>query len=327
MRTEHKKILKTETEIDLSVIIVTYNTADDLRTCIQSVKKYTKELRYKIIVIDNNSQDHSKTMLESEFPDVTSYFLHNNSGFSIANNYAMERSNSKYILLLNPDTALTENSFLQMYEFLENNSAVGAVGPTFTNHQGNIGLTIHKFPNIKTHFIESLNIKPLIKRFSSTKEQNILISMEKPFEVDWISGGCFMVRRSIYDNIGGFDEKFFLFGEDVDWCVRIKNSGWKIFCLPKIKIVHVGGVSTHKNYFSLVVNRYRSKLIFVKKHSNKVELLIIRIIVLLGLILRIISSFFIKYSDTKEKQERIKAYFASLFVWLGVNKIFSSERT
>lgn len=319
--------MKSTSEIDVSVIIVNYNTVDELRNCIRSVKKYTKEIAYDLIVVDNNSDDHTEAMLESEFPDVTSYFLQYNSGFSIGNNYAMGRSNSKYILLLNPDTALTENSFLQMYEFLENNSAVGAVGPIFTNHHGNIGLTIHKFPNIKIHFIESLNIKPLIKRYSLTKEQNILISMEKPFEVDWISGGSFMVRRSIYDDIGGFDEKFFLFGEDVDWCVRIKNSGWKIFCLPKIKIVHVGGVSTHKNYFSLVVNRYRSKLIFVKKHSNKVELLIIRIIVLLGIILRIISSFFIKYSDTKEKQERIKAYFASLFLWLGVNKIYSSERT
>ena len=320
-------MLKSTSDIDLSVIIVNYNTADELRTCIRSVKKYTKELRYKIIVIDNNSQDHSRTMLKEELTNVECHFLHYNSGFSFATNYAMERSNSKYILLLNPDTALTENSFLQMYEFLETNSGVGAVGPIFTNNQGNIGLTTHKFPNIKIHFIESLNIKPLIKRYSLTKEQNILKSMEKPFEVDWISGGSFMVRRSIYDNIGGLDENFHLFGEDVDWCVRIKKSGWKIFCLPQIKIVHIGGVSTQKNFFSLVVNRYRSKLIFVKKHSNKAELLIIRILVLFGLILRIISSFFIKYSGAKEKQERIKAYFASLFVWLGVKKIYSSERT
>lgn len=319
--------MKSNSEINLSVIIVNYNTADELRTCIQSVTKHTKEISYEIIVVDNNSNDHSKTMLEDDFPNVTSYFLPYNSGFSFANNYAMERSKSNYILLLNPDTLLTENSFLKMYEFLDNNPAVGAVGPILTDHQGNIRLTFHKFPNIKTHFIESLYIKPLIKRYSLTKEQNVLLSIEKPFEVDWISGGSFMVRRSIYDDIGGFDERFHLFAEDVDWCVRIKSIGWKVFYLPQIKIVHLGGISTHRNFFRLVLNRYRSKLIFVKKHSGKAELLIIRILVLFGLFLRIISSFFIKYSGTKEKHERIRAYFASLFLWLGVTNIYSSERT
>lgn len=319
--------MKSYSEIDLSVIIVNYNTADELRSCIRSVTKHTKEINYEIIVVDNNSNDHSKTMLEEDFPNVTSYFLPYNSGFSFANNYAMERSKSNYILLLNPDTELKENSFLKMYEFLDNNPAVGAVGPILTDQQGNIRLTFHKFPNIKKHFIESLNIRPLFRRYSLTKEQNVLIAIEKPFEVDWISGGCFMVRRSIYDDIGGLDERFHLFAEDVDWCVRIKSTGWKVFCLSQIKIVHIGGVSTHRNFFRLVFNRYRSNLIFVKKHSGKAELFIIRILVLFGLILRIISSFFIKYSGAKERRERIKAYFASLFLWLGVTKLYSGERT
>lgn len=318
--------MKTKSKIDLSVIILNYNTADELKTCIRSIKKFTKELNYEIIVVDNNSDDHSKAMLESEFPDVTQYFLTYNSGFSIGNNYAMERSNGKYILLLNPDTALTDNSFYQMYEFLENNNAAGAVGPVVTDINGNFRLTIRIFPTFKLHIAEALILKPLIKRLSLTKQQYRMISLEKEFEVDWISGGSLMVRRSIFSDIGGLDEQFHLFAEDLDWCIRIKNKGWKIFCLPYIKILHIGGVSTHKNYYSLVLNRYRSNLILTKKYSNKIELFITRVLVIFGLLLRLFISIFKKYPGVREKRERMKAYTLSLFIWLGIKKMVSSEQ-
>lgn len=318
--------MKATSEIDVSVIIVNYNTADELRDCIQSIKKHTRGIRYEIIVVDNNSQDNSRAMLKNEFRDIESHFLQYNSGFSIANNYAIDRSYSKYILLLNPDTALRENSFLHMFEFLENNPAVGTVGPLITDHQGNFKLTFRKFPTLKMHMIEAFSIKSLIRRYSLTKKQYEMIAKEEPFEVDWISGGSFMVRRSIYNDIGGLDERFHLFSEDVDWCMRIKNSGWKVFCLPKVKIVHIGGASTNKNFFSLVVNRYRSKLIFTKKYSNKAEIFIIRLIVLLGLMLRLLGSFFKKYSGSREKRERIKAYLTSILFWLGMKNIFTTER-
>ena len=318
--------MNSKREIDLSVIIVNFNTADELRNCIRSVKRFTKEITYELIVVDNNSDDHSKTMLESEFPDVTSYFLKYNSGFSIGNNYAIERSSSKYILLLNPDTVLTDNSFLQMYEFLENNGSAGAVGPVVTDLNGKFRLTIRNFPTLKLRVAEALNIKFLIKRFSLTKKQYQMISIETSFEVDWISGGSFMVRRSIFNDIGGLDERFHLFSEDLDWCFRIKKNGWKIFCLPKIKVVHIGGVSTHKNFYTLVSNRYRSNLILTRKYSNKIEFFIIRVLVLLGLLLRFIISIFKSYSGMREKRERMRAYLFSFFMWLGIKKMISSEK-
>ena len=318
--------MKTNTKIDLSVIIVNFNTADELRNCIQSVKKHTKELTYEMIVVDNNSDDHSKTMLESEYPDVTSYFLKYNSGFSIGNNYAMERSNSNYILLLNPDTMLTDNSFFQMYDFLEKNSTAGVVGPVVTDFNGNFRLTIRNFPTLKLRVAEALNIKFLIKRYSLTKKQYEMITLEKSFEVDWISGGSFMVRRSIFNDIGGLDERFHLFAEDLDWCIRIKNGGWKIFCLSNIKIVHFGGVSTHKNFCTLVSNRYRSNLILTRKYSNKIEFFIIRVLVLFGLLLRFFISIFKSYSGMREKKERMRAYLSSFFMWLGFKKISSGKQ-
>lgn len=221
---------------------------------------------------------------------------------------------------------ITDNSFLQMYEFLENHGSAGAVGPVVTDLNGKFRLTIRNFPTLKLRFAEALNIKYLIKRFSLTGKQYEMISIETSFEVDWISGGSFMVRRSIFNDIGGLDEQFHLFAEDLDWCIRIKKNGWKIFCLPKIKIIHLGGVSTHKNFYTLVSNRYRSNLILTRKYSNKIEFFIIRVLVLFGLLLRLFLSIFKSYSGMREKKERMRAYLSSFFMWLGIKKMISSEQ-
>jgi len=213
-----------------------------------------------------------------------------------------------------------------MYDFLEKNSTAGVVGPVVTDFDGNFRLTIRNFPTLKLRVAEALNIKFLIKRYSLTKKQYEMITLEKSFEVDWISGGSFMVRRSIFNDIGGLDERFHLFAEDLDWCIRIKNGGWKIFCLPNIKIVHLGGVSTHKNFYSLVSNRYRSNLILTRKYSNKIEFFIIRVLVLFGLLLRFFISIFKSYSGMREKKERMRAYLSSFFMWLGFKKISSGKQ-
>ena len=313
--------MKARAKIDLSVIIVNYNTADEIRTCIQSVKKYTNGIIYQIIVVDNNSQDHSKAMLKNEFTDIECHFFDYNSGFSIANNYAMERSESEYILLLNPDTFLIENSLKVMLDFMVRNPAVGAVSPVLEDSEGNFQLNMSMFPDLKQQLLDSLYLQSAKKRYSLTENQRESIASKIPFEIDWVSGGCIMVRKSIYNEIGGFDEQFYLFGEDVDWCLRIKNGGWDIFCLPNTKVIHIGGASTSKNYFTLVSSRFRSRYIFAKKHFNKLEFFIIRVITLFGLSLRLFGALFNKFSGTKEKHERTAAYFQAILLWTGINKL------
>lgn len=309
--------------INVSVIIVNYNTADELRACIQSINKQTNGISYKIIVIDNNSQDHSKVMLESEFTDVECHFLEYNSGFSIANNYAMERSEGEFILLLNPDTLLIENSLKVMVDYMKNHPAVGAVGPIVEDPKGNLHLNVSRFPDLKLMLLDALYLQDAFKRYSLTDDQRKSITSNNPFEVDWVSGGCIMIRRSIYNEIGGLDEQYHLFSEDVDWCLRIKEGGWNIFCLPNTKIIHIGGTSTGKNYFSLVLNRFRSRYIFAKRHFNKLEFFIIRIITLFGLSLRLTGALLTKFSGPKEKHERITAYFQAILLWTGIKKLRS----
>ena len=313
--------MKANPKNHLSVIIVNYNTADELRSCIQSVKKFTHGISYKIIVVDNNSQDNSRAMLKKEFADVECHSLQYNSGFSYANNYAMERSHSEYFLLLNPDTFLIENSLKVMIDFMVKNSFVGAISPVLEDPEGNFQLNMSKFPDLKQQLLDSLYFRSAKKRYSLTDSQRESISSETPFEVDWVSGGCMMVRKSIYKEIGGLDEQFHLFSEDVDWCLRIKKGGWDIFCLPNTKVIHIGGASTSKNYFTLVSNRFRSRFIFAKKHSNNLEFFVFRIITLFGLSLRLLGALFNKFSGRKEKHERTAAYFQAILLWTGIKKI------
>ena len=318
--------MKTTSEINLSVIIVNYNTADELRACIQSVKKQTAGISYEIIVVDNNSHDHSKSMLKNEFATVECHFLQFNSGFSYANNYAMERSESEFILLLNPDTFLIENSLKVMVDFMRSNPAVGAIGPVVEDPNGNLQLSMSRFPDLKLQLLDALYLQGALKRYALTEDQRGSIASKIPFEVDWVSGGCIMLRKAIYNEIGGLDEQFHLFSEDVDWCLRIKEGGWNIYCLPNTKVIHIGGASISKNYFTLVSNRFRSRLIYARKHFNKLEFFAVRIITLLGLSLRLTGALFKKFSGTKEKKERIAAYFHALLLWTGIKKLHPVER-
>ena len=265
-------------------------------------------------------------MLKNEFKDVECHFLQYNSGFSVANNYAMERSQSEYFLLLNPDTFMVENSLKVMIDFMVKNPSVGAVSPVFEDSEGNFQLNMSRFPDLKQQLLDSLYLQSFKIRYSLTKNQRESIASKVPFEVDWVSGGSIMVRKSIYDEIGGLDEQFHLFGEDVDWCLRIKKSGWNIFCLPNTKVIHIGGASTSKNYFTLVSNRFRSRFLFAKKHFNKLEFFIIRIITLFGLFLRLTGALLKKFPGTNEKHERTAAYFQAMLLWTGIKKLHPVKR-
>lgn len=311
---------------NLSIIIVNYNTVNELSECIKSIRTHTSDVKYEIVVVDNNSEDGSKEMLKSDLTDIKKIFLSFNSGFSFANNYAMDRSHTEYVLLLNPDTFLIENSLKVMIDFLIKNPAVGAVGPVLEDSEGNLQLSMSRFPELKQQLLDALYLQSAMKRYALTKNQRESIASKVPFEVDWVSGGCIMVRKSIYNEIGGLDEQFHLFGEDVDWCLRIKKAGWNIFCLPNTKVIHIGGASTNNNYYTLVSSRFRSKYIFAKKHFNKLEFFTVRIITLFGLSLRLTGALFKKFSGTEEKHERTAAYFHAILLWTGIKKLHPVKR-
>jgi len=301
----------------LSIIIVNYNSGEELIVCIKSIIRYLTNVSYEIIVVDNNSTDNSRELLKEFSAEIKTIILETNTGYAIANNYGMEQCKGEYILLLNPDTYLNNNSIKQMIVFLDNKPEVGVVGPLLTDQNGKSQLPSSNFPDLKQQILYMLNFKFLLNRIARSYEQRKALKLKIPFEVDWISGACFMLKRTIYESVGGLDEGFFLYAEDVDWCIRIKDSGWKIYCYPSTEVVHIRGVSTKKNIFLLITTRYKSNLYFAKKHFSSSQLFILRIIVLIGLFFRLILTPFIKFTKPNERRLRMDAYYKSILLWMG----------
>lgn len=234
--------------MDISIIIVNYNTADLLTPCLQSVFKQTG-LNFEIIVIDNASQDHSLEVLKNFSKQITVIASSKNLGFGKANNVAAQQCKGKYIFLLNPDTELTTPDSLQMLkEFMDNNPSYGLVGTRIINTNGTETLPRKHYPGEK----------------HSKNEFNHL-----PGDIAWILGASMFMTADLYKKIHGFDEDYFLYGEDTDICLRIRKLGYQIGYLDKITIKHIGRASERKTApFDLWHKKHAGLYLFIKKHYD-----------------------------------------------------------
>jgi hypothetical protein len=224
----------------LSIIIVNYKTPSLLKQCIKSIYKNAPSFSYDIIVVDNDSQDGSAEMIEDDFEDVILIAHNENLGFPKAVNRAIKKSKSKYILLLNPDITVLKDSLDKMVEFMDRNESVAVLGPKLINPNGSIQHSCFKWftsPRVvlyrRTPFGRLTGKKKLIDDFLMVDWDH-----SKGREVAWILGSCMMVRRSAIDQVGLMDERFFMYMEDVDWCRRFWQKGWKVYYYPNVEMVH-----------------------------------------------------------------------------------------
>ena len=208
---------------DLSIIIVNANNQRLLKECLQSIDKNTHKISFEIIISDNASTDGSQEMVKDDFPQVKLIENKENLGFAKANNQALKIYQGRYALLLNNDTLVKDSALDKMVEFMDQNQETGACGPKLLNtdgstqHQGGL----------------------LAKRFWKAKD---------PRPVDFIIGAALLVRKEVIDKVGMMDENLFFYNEDLDWCLRIRKAGWKIFFLPQAEIIHYGGQSSKKTF-------------------------------------------------------------------------------
>ena len=301
----------------LSIIIVNYNSGEELIICIKSIRRYLSNILHEIIVVDNNSKDNSRELLRINFINIQKIFLKTNTGYAFANNYGIKQSTGDYILLLNPDTILIDSSLGKMIQFLNNNSEIGVVGPNLISSKGEDHLPPDYFPMLKHQIMEALFIHKYYLRYRKKYKHQIIKNNLAQYEVDWVSGSCFLLRKEVFKQTGGLDEQFHIYAEDVDWCKRIRERGWRVYCYPKCKIVHLKGTSTHKDFHSLVYNRYKSKRIYVQKHYTPIKYIILHFWVLIGLMLRLIVLPFRANQQVKEKKARLKGYVYSIIIWTG----------
>ncbi|WP_312075605.1 glycosyltransferase family 2 protein [Chryseobacterium sp.] len=247
----------------LSVIIVNYNVTELLRNCLISVEKYLSHIHCEIIVADNHSSDQSWKSLIAEFPSVKFFALDGNLGFAKANNFAVKKASGEYILLLNPDTEIESNDFKELLDFAGSKDNFGCLGVRMHDAKGNF------LPESKRAVPDMFN--SFEKLFTAFKKNNSKsyyrndIGEFEISEVEVITGAFFLCRKEVYEKVGGLDESYFMYGEDVDLCYTFLQNGFKNYYYGKISILHHKGESTIKD--KIYLDRfYGAMQIFIDKY-------------------------------------------------------------
>lgn len=254
----------------LSIIIVNYNVEYFLEQCLLSVEKALKNIQGEVIVVDNNSVDGSIEMLKSKFPWVTLIENKENIGFSKANNQGIKIAKGEYILLLNPDTLVEEDTFTKVVSFMDAHPEAGGLGVKMVDGKGNfLPESKRGLPTPSAAFYKIFGISRLFpnsKRFS--KYHLTYLDKDQTHEIEILSGAFMLMRKSVLDKVGLLDETFFMYGEDIDLSYRIIKGGYKNYYFPETKIIHYKGESTKKSSVNYVFVFYNAMVIFAKKHFS-----------------------------------------------------------
>jgi len=258
---------------DLSVIIVNYNVKELLENCINSILAASTKIKTEIIVVDNNSFDGSVEYLQNKFSHLQNFKIISNKinlGFSKANNQGVKIASGKYVLILNPDTLLKEDTLEKTIGFYEKNNNAGAVTCKLILPNGKLDLACRRsFPTPSVAVFRILGLSKIFPKSKTFGKYNLTyLNENSTYEVDSVVGAFMLIKKEIYDKINGFDEEYFMYGEDLDLCYRLKKAGHKNYYFHETSIIHYKGESTKKSSISYVSNFYGAMQIFAKKNLN-----------------------------------------------------------
>lgn len=239
--------MKESSSIDVSVIIVNWNTCDLLQQCLQSVYTQTSSIDYEVIVVDNGSTDGSGEMVQREFGQATLVANRDNRGFAAANNQGMAIAKGRYILLLNSDTVVLDRAIEKTAAFADQHLDTAVIGCRVLNPDHTLQNSCFMFPSLLNWFLFATYLYRLFpkNRFFG-REQMTWWSRNDSREVDVVTGCYMLVRKEAIDEVGLMDERFFMYAEETDWCYRFKAKGWKNRFTPDAEIIHIGGASAVK---------------------------------------------------------------------------------
>lgn len=274
--------------MDLSVIIVNYNVKHFLEQCLHSVQKAVTGLNAEVLVIDNNSPDNSLEYLKPKFSGIRFIENETNNGFAKACNQGLSLASGKYILFLNPDTIVAEDSFTNSISFFEGNPQAGGLGIKMIDGSGNfLKESKRSFPSPFTSLYKLLGLSLLFPKSKTFARYHLgHLDNNKTHEVDVLSGAYMMIRKEVLDTVGGFDETFFMYGEDVDLSYRIQKAGYKNYYFAGSSIIHFKGESTKKGSMNYVRMFYTAMSKFVSKHYGGSRAGIFNVLIHLGIWLR-----------------------------------------
>ncbi len=265
--------------IDLSIIIVNWNTKRYLLRCLESVFDSEKRNAWEVTVIDNGSQDGSAKEVKKSFPNIRLIANEENCGFARATNQGIQHSSGRYVLLLNPDTEVRKSSIERLLAFMDAYPDTGITGVQLINGDGSKQNSIANFPSLATELLNKSLLRWVFPRRFPGKERAYL----EPKEVESVIGACMLVRREAIDRVGMLDEDYFLFFEETDWCYRMRKAGWKVFHLPQSEVVHFQGKGAEIRKREAKVEYYRSRYHFFRKNRGELQY----ILLLLGLVTKL----------------------------------------
>jgi len=257
--------------LKLSVVIVNYNVKYFLEQCLISVGKAISNIDAEVFVVDNNSVDGSCQMVRDKFPFVNVIENKINTGFSKANNQAIVQSKGEYLLLLNPDTVVEEDTFKKVVDFMDNHPQAGGLGVHMIDGNGKfLPESKRGLPTPAVAFYKIFGLSALFPKSKLFGQYHLgFLDKNKTNEVDVLSGAFMLLRKSVLDKIGLLDETFFMYGEDIDLSYRITKAGYKNYYFPETKIIHYKGESTKKSSVNYVVVFYKAMSIFAQKHFSQ----------------------------------------------------------
>lgn len=250
---------------DLSIIIVSWNVSALLKACLHSIGVHDS---IEIIVVDSGSSDDTVEMMRSTFPNVKLLAQGDNLGFTRCNNIGLAASSGRYVLLLNPDTEVIGDALEQMIAYLDAHPEVGIVGPHTLNSDGSHQSTRRRFPTLAVGLFESTWLQALaptalLDRYYVREQAD-----DATCEVDWVQGSALMARREVYEQIGGLDEGYVMYSEEMDWCKRAKLAGWRVAYLGSARIIHHGGKSSEQANARKHIWFQESKLRYFRKYHG-----------------------------------------------------------
>lgn len=277
----------------ISIILVSYNVREFLEQALLSISGALQKISYEIFIVDNASSDATVDAIASQFPNIHLIVNDTNIGFARANNQAMRKARGQYVCLINPDTLVQQDTFVLLLDFMKKRPDVGGIGCKILNPDGSLQLACRR--SYPTPWVAFTKIFGLARLFPTSRwfgRYNLtFLDPDRISEVEAISGSFMMIRRQVIDKVGLLDESFFMYGEDLDWCYRIRSAGWKIFYHPGTQIIHFKGESSKKSPFEQRRLFYEAMRLFVKKHFSKRGALIPTWILIMAIYARAMLAF------------------------------------
>lgn len=292
--------------VTFSIIIVNYNLSQDVDNCIYSVIDKFQKSEYEIIVVDNKSTDKKFHLLTNKYQSNEKIkFIENteNNGFGAGNNLGVKNATGQFLYFLNPDTIITDNFLPSVEEIFNGNKKIAVIGTIIKNDDFILEHSAGYFPSYVSYLFDLFYLKLKIEKYLISKR----LEKDRIINVDWVSGASFFIRKSVFNSVGGFDERFFMYSEEIDLCKRIKQNGFEIVLDSNSIVNHKGSTSSKKDYYFFTKVSYESKIYYISKHFNPIKRRIIKNIVFIELVIQLFCWSFMFFLTPQKAKGKLMA--------------------